>query len=249
VRPPVNWIYILAHAILIILGFALLGRQHAILSSVGASLVAAGISGWVVFVYVLASATVAERLEMLSQFGIVAIFNARAARIKEQYDDRLAGARGQIDILGFGLRTLRQDYRDEIQSWRERAAIRILLLDPEFPSDNQSCADQRDFEEQNPAGTNAGDVRNFVRDTKQLLTTNGSHPFQIRLYRCLPSINIFRIDDDLFWGPYLIREASRNSPTMLVRRGGLLFERLCRHFETIWNDPDLSRPVPHEWLE
>jgi hypothetical protein len=58
---------------------------------------------------------------------------------------------------------------------------------------------------------------------------------EIRLYRALPLINIFRIDDDLFWGPYLLEDQSRNYPTLLVRSPGWLFQRLEQHFEMLWS--------------
>lgn len=71
--------------------------------------------------------------------------------------------------------------------------------------------------------------------------------FDIRLYRCLPSINFFRIDGDVFWGPYLIRDASRNMPTFLMEKDGKLSQRLINHFDKIWNDDQLSREIPSEW--
>ena len=39
-------------------------------------------------------------------------------------------------------------------------------------------------------------------------------------------------------------EQSRNAPTFLVQRGGVLFERILAHFERIWNDDELSREPP-----
>ena len=67
------------------------------------------------------------------------------------------------------------------------------------------------------------------------LASSAGRPFDVRLYRCLPSINYFRIDDDIFWGPYLIPGQSRNMPTFIVRRGGILFDRLTLHFQQIWD--------------
>ena len=93
-------------------------------------------------------------------------------------------------------------------------------------------------------------MQEFIRRTRSLIVRRSDSPrFQVRLYKCLPSVNIFRIDDELFWGPYLIREQSRNTPTFIVRKGGILFDTLAKHFNTIWSDPELSRPVPAGWLE
>lgn len=59
----------------------------------------------------------------------------------------------------------------------------------------------------------------------------------------------FRVDDDLFWGPYLVGKQSRNCPTFIARRGGVVFQRFMNHFDEIWDNPNFSRPIPAEWLQ
>jgi hypothetical protein len=177
---------------------------------------------------------------MLTRFGFVKVFDSRAVTIRSEYDERVAKARNQIDILGFGLRSLREDYRDQFSEWKKRANVRVLIIDPEFPSSRNSYAKQRDREERASEGTIEADVKAFLLEKDQLDHIESKHSFEVRLYTCLPAVNIFRIDDELFWGPYLMSEPSRNAPTFLVRRGGILFERFVVHFEHIWNDPVLS---------
>jgi hypothetical protein len=222
------------------------GLGAALFFAVGASITAAGVAGWTVFAYVLVSETTARRLEVLTKFGIVNAFQGRAVLIKEEYDLRLRGASRNIDVIGFGLTSLREDYRDQFPLWKQRARVRILLLDPEFPDAAFTYASQRDIEEEDVAPTIAEQVKRFVHEARQILEADR---FQIRLYTCLPSVNIFRVDDELFWGPYLIRERSRNAPTFLVEKGGVLFDRLEQHFTKIWTDPSLSRAVPDDWLK
>ena len=215
--------------------------------SVGTSLIAGGVAGWVLFLHVWLSQQTTERLEIITQFGFVQAFESRSMRIKAEYDRRLEAATDRIDIMGFGLRALRQDYADSFGKWRNRAAVRILLLDPEFPTSKNSLADIRDSEEGEDAKTIVKDVREFLRAAANEIGCSGGG-FQVRLYRCLPSINLFRVDDELFWGPYLVGQPSRNSPTFVVKRGGVLYQRYLEHFEAIWNSNDLSRPVPSEWI-
>ena len=85
-------------------------------------------------------------------------------------------------------------------------------------------------------GTIQGDVQRFIADTAPFRNER----FQVKAYRCIPTINYFRIDDEAFWGPYLVSGQSRNLPTFIVRRGGKLFDRLAQHFEDIWTNPQLS---------
>ena len=58
---------------------------------------------------------------------------------------------------------------------------------------------------------------------------------QVRVYKSLPTVNIFRIDDDLFWGPYLSGRASSNTLTVRIRRGTSIFDQLEAHFADIWD--------------
>jgi hypothetical protein len=241
---PTHWIYLLVHGIGILVGFLLWSQGNPLQQAIGSSVIAAGITGYVVFIYVFLSQSTAERIAVLHRLGLVSGFEARAARIKPEYDQRLATVKEHIDVLGFGLQAMRQDFLRQFPEWKRRAHVRILLIDPEFPGPYSSYAEQRDKEEQNAPRRTESDVRQFVRETRALWE-NGK--FEVKLYRCLPSVNIFRVDDEMFWGPYLVREQSRNVPTLIVNSSGILFERLLKHFDTIWNDELLSRNVPEDW--
>jgi hypothetical protein len=239
---PTNWIYILVHFCLILFGFILVGRQDTTAKAIGASLVAAGLAGWVVLAWVLQAKKVSDQIRKVRKFGFLDAFEARSVRIKSQYDARLANASHHIDLLGFGLKTLREDYARDFATWKERVPVRILVIDPEYPQDGRSYADQRDAEERDRVGSIREDVEAFLREVEPLLSQPGGHPFEVRLYRCLPSLNLFRVDSELFWGPYLIHKQSRNSPTFIVQEGPL-FNMLMAHFDAIWFENSLSHSV------
>lgn len=240
---PSKWVYLLSHLVLAMFGFMLFQSNDLLWQGVGVSLIAAGITGWVIFIYIMQYQGMRDKLEILSGVGFVNAFQTRGTAIKPAYDDRLSRARERIDVLGFGQRALREDYLDEFANWKARARIRVLLLDPEFPSSANTLASQRDLEEHNQIGTIKSDVMKFVSDTAHLVDDR----FQIKLYRCLPSVNIFRVDDEIFWGPYLMGKVSRNTPTFVVARSGSMFQVLESHFELVWNDESLSRAVPDSW--
>jgi hypothetical protein len=231
---PTNWIYVLVHFCLLLIGFILLGYQSPTAKAIGASLVAAGVAGWVVLVYVLQAQGLSERIKIVLDFGFLSAFAARSVRIKREYDSRLSVVSQKIDVMGFGLKTLREDYAREFSTWRGRAAVRILLIDPYYPVGDSTYADQRDLEEQDKIGSIREDVEAFLKEVAHHLATDRPHTFQVRLYRCLPSVNLFRVDSELFWGPYLIHQQSRNSPTFIVKEGPL-FTILMDHFDAIWS--------------
>jgi hypothetical protein len=250
---PAHPIYLLTHALVFVAGMALVILSRlprllewavVVLVSVGTSLIAAGMTGWVIYVYVRASDRLTAAIEIVTRFGFVAAFSGRSIKIREQYDDRMKRFNKAADIIGFGLNSLRQDNLKSFPIWKQQGRIRILLIDPEYPSSKASYANQRDVEEQEPIGTIARQVRQFIADTATLMEAGR---FEIRLYRCLPMLNMYRIDDEILWGPYLMHEQSRNTPTFLVRAGSEMFDWLTSHFERIWSDPKLTREVPTEW--
>ena len=241
-----HWVYLAVHFVLLLLGSSLVvfGEGSAI-TNIGASLIATGMAGGVVFVYVLLSSQTAERLSMLETSGILAVHPFRSVSIRSEYEKRLAKAQDRIDIIGFGLSHLRQDFSEHFENWCSRATVRILLIDPSFPNQSGSLAGIRDTEERNPHGTIESDVRAFVAETAMLIAQNPK--FEVRLYRAIPAVNYFRIDDEAFWGPYFVTTQSRNTPTFLVSRRGVLFQSLERHFDCLWTS-EFSTVIPTDWL-
>ena len=237
---PTYWVYILAHALLLVGGYALVRSGDPLKVAIGSSLIAAGVTGWVVFVYVFFSQNLSERVRIVTELGFTAGFDTRSVHIKAEYDRRLQKADEAIDVMGFGMESLRQDYRNDFKRWRNRAKVRILLLDPTFPIPENSFAMQRDKEEQDDSGNIERHVQRFLEEILPIAEEIGPHSFEIRLYKCLPSVNIFRIDDEMFWGPYLIGQPSRSNPTFIAHKSGLLFPKFMGHFDAIWNNPDFS---------
>ena len=242
-----HWVYLLVNFVTILIGALLCSVDYCPPWSmaIGTSLIATGIAGLVAFLHVFISEKRNKQMEVLSEFGITEVFAGRSVQIRKVYENRFDAAREQIDVMGFGLKAFREDFKDRIDQWLSKVSMRVLLIDPEFPSTRYSYSKQRDTEE-DTSGTIESDVKQFVKDLGRFIEQG---KFKIRLYQCLPSVNVLRIDDELFWGPYLMCQQSRNSPTFLVQRGGILFERMNVHFNKIWESDDLSREVPNEWLD
>lgn len=163
------------------------------------------------------------------EFGMINVFNGRSVRIRDEYDMRLDRATDRLDIMAFGLRSFREDYGDRLAALAERIRCRVMLLNPDFPDPYRPIAAIRDVEEGNPVGTISGDIERFID------LASGIAGLQLRLYSHLPMMNIFRIDREMFWGPYTVNEQSRNSPTFLFAKGGILFERFEDHFSQVWD--------------
>jgi hypothetical protein len=237
-RSPTSLIWIAVHGLLLLLGMLAMTTEgenifgNVWAQSVGSSLTATGIAGLVLYLYVRSSERLQQQLEVVTRAGIVGVFRHRSVRIKEEYDKRVANAK-QIDVIGLGLSAFREDCARHFAEWSRRADVRILLIDPDFPTKAQSLADIRDLEEGVPKGKIRKDVEAFEAEIAANTAIDRSR-FQIRRMRTIPAVNLFRMDGDILWGPYLMDQSSRNTPTVHVTSGGFLYDELVRHFEETW---------------
>lgn len=204
--------------------------QKATSFALGTSITAAGLCGMVVWVYIAISEKSLDLLRVLEASGLQWIYPSRAAQIRQEYAMRLEKARKRIDIVGFGLKDFKRDYMDQLGDFSKSARVRILVLDP-----SSTYATQRDREEGQSEGVIRGEIDEFITRFEERYGSD-SDRLQLRKYTSLPEVNIFRIDDEIFWGPYLAGRASGNTFTMRVQRGGFMFDALVDHFDSIWND-------------
>jgi hypothetical protein len=238
-------VWVLSHIIMVLLGTLFLGTWSrtwigvGLAEGIGGSLIASGVAGVSLFLYVSFTDTLRAQIETISKAGLSTIYSGRSVQIRDAYQHRLTVAR-KIDLIGYGLSSFRQDYLEHFVDWSRRAQVRILLIDPDFPTPETSLADQRDREEQHSPGKTRGDVLAF-EDVVSKLSGLRHGQYKVHRVSCIPAINVFRIDDEIFWGPYLMHQQSRNTPTLLVARGGFLFDSLEKHFEALWS---LSTPSP-----
>jgi len=214
--------------------------RNALVTGAGLSILAAGVTGLVMVGYIVVTDTVRNQITVLQDFGIRDYFDSNTTPIRGEYAARLNVHNRQIDVLGLGLSHLRRDFGRQLTSWATYGSVRILLIDPFFPSTQFSMADQRDSEEKESAGSIRWEVGQWLKETQQL---RRDHPdsFRVRLYRCTPTVTMVRAGKEAFWSPYLMHRASSSTPTMLVHQGGLLFDVISDHFEAIWSSDELSR--------
>ena len=196
---PANLFWLFGHLFLFMVGIVFLGADHffgiskGVAEGIGSAFIATGVAGEVLFLYVMLSEATRSRLELLAQAGLrKKSFLIARFRMREEYDALLTKAK-EIDVLGFGQSSFRQDYADQFRQLSTHATLRIILVDPDFPSPQSSFANLRDAEEGNRTGQIRSDVDEFLKTARQ---TTGLSParFKIRLFRAIPSVSIFRIE-------------------------------------------------------
>lgn len=168
-------------------------------------------------------------VEVLKRTGLRQIHNDRYIRpVYQRYQSEVMD---RIDLLGMSLKHFQEDVGGELVKWvqdRQTLQIRIILLNPT----SQYC-DIRDAEE----GESVGEVAKWsLRLTETVLRAN--HPrIKVRWHNTLPTVNMYRLDDVVFMGPYLIGRLSRLTTTLEVDVKGLFAEQYLQHFENLWDPP------------
>jgi len=168
-------------------------------------------------------------VEVMKQTGMRRIHNDRY--IRPVYQHYQAKVSNQLDLIGMSLKHFQQDVGEELLKWvtdRDKLHIRIMVLNP-----RSSYCRVRDAEE----GGTTGEIAEWaMRLTEAVLRANHSR-IQIRWYNTLPTVNMYRLDDVIFLGSYLIGRLSRLTVTLEVDVAGLLAEQYLAHFDNLWNPP------------
>jgi glycosyltransferase involved in cell wall biosynthesis len=177
------------------------------------------------------------------------------------YRELLANYESHIDAMGLTLSKFRRDYRSVLPAMAAKCRIRIALLDPAFPlpDTGASIASIREREENRDDGDFRRKIASYHKDVVLPYLkskSDGGGSLEVRLYRALPAVNLFRVDDVLAFGPYLLAAAEQETPAIFIRRGdgvgGSLFESFMRHFDEVWDHETFYRrleDVPPEELE
>ena len=167
----------------------------------------------------------------------ILLFKSRSVTIRSEYDDRLLQMEEGLDILAWGLTSFREDYGDQLGEWASSGTrVRLLLVNPDSSEGKMLCLLQ-DRVERREAGSTSADIRTFLSSVQPI-----TGRLEIRVSDFHPGVNLFRIDGDIFFGPYLAGTVSRNAPTGIVSEGHWLYDRLLSHFEWLWERASSVRP-------
>jgi hypothetical protein len=250
-RGQLNTLAVLLNIIILLIGLALYGfynQTEGLQKEIGSGMVASGLAALILVLYQIASSAVQgrddERLRVAERVGLEAYYSSRPDfGFGQKNEFTFAGAR-KIQILELTGATLFGNI--EKDDWLRRltpeTTVQILLQDPLHPPGAWTFLNHRDFEEGNAIGSDLIKVYDFVNkfDAHHQFARGGS--FELRLSRAMPTICSFRIDDCIYWAPYLAAVYGDRSPHMKVVRGGELFEVLERHFDRLWAG-EAGRPV------
>lgn len=205
-----------------------------ILISIGTSIISSSIVVYLSSHYLVKESKVQE---MMNTWKLHKIYSTRA-EMNRSTNICLRDCNTQIDIIAFGLKGFRQTQSYLIEGKiRNGVRLRILTIEPQ-----SQFLSQREIDE----GEVQGQIRNtiiqltaWVNNLKSLAPDPNN--VELKYYDTLPLDFYFRVDNNLFLGPYMYGKSSQQTISYEFEYGGLGFQYWSTYFEDIWSNQNFAK--------
>ena len=233
-----NWKSLFAGLTIIIVGVGLcVGSAYCpipwdgILLSVGCSLIASGL-------VILMHDFFVERkiISELDAWKIEKIYSTRSERNVEA-DPYIENARYCIDGIIFGISTFRNMHGKKIEHCLKKGVqIRLITMDP-----NGQFISFREKEEDSAEGGIKNTILEMIKWADDLNQKNYRGKIVIKGYNSMTLDYYWRVDDELYVGPYWYGYKSSDTITYKFSSKGRGFQHYNEYFDKLWHDKDLVK--------
>lgn len=178
-----------------------------------------------------------ENSIVYKDWGLEKIFKTRAEKNIES-DPKLEGHKvKQLDGIAFGLSSFRSNReKDILLCLKNGMNMRLLVMNP-----NSEFVLQRAIEEKEHKDSIATSIRKLVEWVEKLNQLSDNGKIQIKYYNAMTLDFYWRIDDELYIGPYMYNVVSQQTVTYKFIKGGRGFNLYTDYFESLWNNKDLCQ--------
>lgn len=170
--------------------------------------------------------------QVWSEWKLEKIFKTRADKNRDS-DPKLEKHHvKQLDGIAFGLKSFRSNRRNDMLTCLQCGMnVRFLVMDPDG-----DFVRQRELEENAAPGSIAKSIRDLVDWAQELNSSSNRGKIQIRFYNSMTLDFYWRLDDELYIGPYMLDVESQQTITYKYVKGGKGFQLYSEYFETLWNN-------------
>lgn len=243
----VNTTILLLGIVLILLGVLYKSNEIAfnILLNVGVSFLSSSV---VVLVAFLIDAP-ARVVDLYGEWKIDAIYETRS-QMNAFAADHLQTTKNCYDIVGFGLKTLRETKGDVLeQKYAAGLKIRILTMNPD-----SIFLSQREKDENKREGEIRETIINLIKWVNRVVdkypASRGS--IDIKFYDAIPLDHYCRQDEVIFVGGHQYGKESQQSIAYQFSHPGKGFEMYALYFENLWHDNSFAKPCKEDqtlWMK
>ena len=177
-----------------------------------------------------------QKVNPIEEWKVEKIYSTRGERNVEA-DPSIGQARYCIDGIIFGISSFRGLHGKKIeQCLKNGVQIRLLTMDPEG---------QFITARENEEGAAVNGIKDTITDmvdwANALNKKNYRGKIVVRGYKSMTLDYYWRVDDDLYIGPYWYGYKSVDTITYKFSAKGRGFQHYSDYFEKLWEDKNLSR--------
>ena len=231
-KETISYKSVIAGLVVLVIGIILIIYWKSYGVSVGCSLIASSI------VALLNSFFVERRVvSPLDVWGIKNIYPTRS-RMNEDCDVSLSKAKYQVDIVAFGLQSYRTE-QDQLTKklLRNGVNFRIITMNPD-----SEFVTQREKEENGTPGQIKNTINQLIQWANKLNNEKGyKGKIEIRGYNCMTLDFYWRVDDDIYVGPYWHgRQSQQTISYKFSGKNDQGFNIYSAYFDELWNSNELT---------
>ena len=234
-KEKINLKSIVVSLLLIILGILLIlcdlfkyETETHLWINIGCSLIASGL-------VLLLTAVCVERIkdDPLKSWGVKCIYPTRA-KMNEDCSVSVDNAKRQIDVIAFGIRSYRdQKSKMTAKLLNKGVNFRIITMAPD-----SEFVRQREKEEGEVEGQISHDIKALIQWADELNKKSSKGKIIIKGYRCMTLSFYWRVDDELYTGPYWYNKKSQQTISYKFV-SGKTFDYYTDYFDSLWSNNDL----------
>lgn len=178
------------------------------------------------------------KMNYLDEWKINKIYATRAEKNADS-DPNLDKAEYRVDVVAFGLRSFRQKYHKKVELCLKKGVnFRIITMNPESKYIND-----REKEEGDAKGNIQISIYDLIKWANELNDNNYKGKIIIKGYNCMTLDFYWRVDDDLYVGPYWYGCKSSDTITYRYQKEGKGFSLYTEYFDRLWNNDTLMIPL------
>lgn len=204
--------------------------KNPVIAGIGLSMVASGLTclifsvmfGW-------------NKPDPMAEWGIEKAYERRSYK-NDDSDPLLDTAQYRVDGIAFGLSSFRAKNDKRVRGCLERGVnFRLLVMHPDSP-----FVAAREKEEDVKEGSIAKTILDLVAWANELNNEHYTGRIEVKGYKCMTLDFYWRIDNDIYIGPYWYKLPSQHTITYKLKSNGRCFNLYSEHFDKLWNDKDMD---------
>ena len=181
-----------------------------------------------------------NKIDNISDWGLERIFKTRAEKNAESDPKLEKHDIKALDGIAFGLSSFRCNREhDVLECLQNGMNMRLLAMNP-----HTELVKQRAIEENVHSDSIKNSILQLVDWVNRLNGKSNNGKIEIKFYNAMTLDFYWRIDNELYVGPYMYDVVSQQTITAKFSAGGKGFNLYTRYFESLWNNAQLCEYPP-----